>query len=231
MGVHVFGNPCDIEAIERIAQKNNLKVIYDGAHAFGVTYKDKSIFSYGDVSACSFHATKLFHTIEGGGIFAKDEAVSSRIELAKRFGHNYDEHLLLGINAKASEFQAAMGLVNMNHINEIIAQRERIFELYNRFLDSRFGKLTLREGATPNYAYYPIVLSSEDELKGIVDRLAKQNIHPRRYFYPSLNKLPYLRSTTDCPIAEDIARRVLCLPLYNGLKEKDIIRISRIINE
>lgn len=230
MAVHVFGNPCDIEAIQAIAEKHNLKVIYDSAHAFGVQYKGKSIFSYGDISTCSFHATKVFHTIEGGGIFTKSVELSERIELLKRFGHHYDEHVMLGINAKASELQAAMGLVNLNHIEEILTQRKEVFNLYDKHLNTNINRPAAPKEVTPNYAYYPIVFNSEKELLSKLQNLAEKDIYPRRYFYPSLNKLPYLVDVQSCPVSEDIASRIVCLPMYPGLEEEDVIKICEVIN-
>lgn len=231
MPVHVFGNPCDVEAIEAIAKKHDLKVIYDAAHAFGVKYKGKSLFDYGDISTGSFHATKLFHTIEGGCIIAKDKAVSDRVELIKRFGHNGDEHLMLGINAKASEFQAAMGLCNLNHIDEIIRARKKVVSLYDQLLDTNLGKQKISDDATYNYAYYPVIFKSEDRLLDVFGRLNKLNIFPRRYFYPSLNTLPYLNDAQSCPVSEDISKRIACLPLYVGLENTVIHKICEEINK
>lgn len=231
MAVHVFGNPCDVDAIELIARKHDLKVIYDGAHAFGVTYKGRSLLDYGDISTCSFHATKVFHTIEGGGIFTRDAAISERVDIIKRFGHNNDDHITLGINAKASEFQAAMGLVNIKHLVHITAQRKKVFDQYDNEIGDKFNKPRIVKDTLPNYAYYPLLLGSEEELLGVIGRLNSNNIFPRRYFYPSLNKLKYLKNTQACPISEDISRRIMCLPLYAGLDEKDVTRICEILNQ
>ena len=231
LAVHVFGNPCAVDEIDAIAKKHNIKVIYDGAHAIGVKYHGKSIFSYGDVSTCSFHATKLLHTIEGGGVFVKDKTVSDTIELLKRFGHTGDEHFILGINAKATELQAAMGLVNLKHIAEVSAGRKRVTELYDSLLTERFGRRAVKPGTTPNYAYYPLVFKNEAELKRVVGNLQKHDIHPRRYFYPSLNTLPYINEAAPCPVSEDIASRIVCLPLYYDLANADVKRIAKIINE
>jgi dTDP-4-amino-4,6-dideoxygalactose transaminase len=231
LAVHVFGNPCDVEAIERIAAAHSLTVIYDGAHAFGVKYKGRSLLQYGDISTCSFHATKLFHTIEGGCVIAKDGKVNAEIDLAKRFGHNADEHISLGINGKASELQAAMGLSNLGHIDEIISDRGRSIEIYREQLGDRFQLLALTEGTEYNNAYFPIVLHSETQLEALTAALNANEIFPRRYFYPSLNRLTYLSETSDCPISEDIASRILCLPLYVGLEEETIHRICGILTQ
>lgn len=228
LAVHVFGFSCEVEKIEIIAKKYNLKVIYDAAHAFGVEYKGKSLLSYGDISTCSFHATKIFHTIEGGGIVVKDKDVSKKAELIKRFGHEGDDHLILGINAKASEFQAAMGLVNLKHIDEILEKRKDICELYDRLLA---GVLTIpkpNKHTTRNYAYYPVLFKDEKSTVAIIDKLQKNNIFPRRYFYPSLNKIAYVNGES-CEVSEDVASRILCLPLYPGLSIDNINKIANII--
>jgi dTDP-4-amino-4,6-dideoxygalactose transaminase len=222
LAVHVFGNPCDVEAIEKIAADHSLTVIYDGAHAFGVKYKGRSLLDYGDISTCSFHATKLFHTIEGGCVIARDSSVDAEIDLAKRFGHNADEHLSLGINGKASEFQAAMGLCNFGHIAEVMADRGRAISRYRERLGDRFQLMELAEDTEYNNAYFPVVFDSEEQLTAITASLNERNVFPRRYFYPSLNTLPYLPSTSVRPVSEDIASRILCMPLYFGLTD-DII--------
>ncbi|MDB5175757.1 MAG: vioA [Candidatus Saccharibacteria bacterium] len=231
MPVHVFGFPCEVEKIEAIAKKHGLKVIYDAAHAFGVKYHGKSLLDYGDISTCSFHATKLFHTIEGGCIVAPDDAVSDKVELIKRFGHNGDEHFMLGINAKASEFQAAMGLCNLKYIDGNIAKRKVIFEKYSQLLNASFQKLALNDpNVDYNYMYYPVVLKDEPTLLKVVAALNEQNIFPRRYFYPSLNKLPYLDSNQSCPVSESISSRIICLPLYVGLELEQVERIANVMN-
>ncbi len=231
VAVHVFGNPCDIEAIEKIAKRHSLKVIYDAAHAFGVTHKGRSILNYGDISICSFHATKLFHTIEGGCLVAKDEDIYNKIELLKRFGHNGDEHIQLGINAKASEFQAAMGLSNLKYVADIIRERERLTNLYDQYLD---GSIIKPKGSTRvkyNYGYYPVIFNNTEKLEMVMEKLNSVNIFPRRYFSPSLNKLPYLKVKDRCPVSEDIADRILCLPLYVGLDNVTIRKICEVIKK
>lgn len=232
MPVHVFGNPCDIDVIDLIAKKHNLKVIYDGAHAFGVTVNGRSLLDYGDISTCSFHATKLFHTIEGGAIITRDDDLNSKIELIKRFGHEGDIHSRLGINAKASEFQAAMGLCNLKYVQENIKKRKKIAEQYDNLLKNKEPTLIVRPGVQHNYAYYPILLENEKEVARIIRKLNSKNIFPRRYFYPSLNTLPYLTgSRQNCPVAEDVAKRVICLPLYVGIEEDTINQICEVINQ
>lgn len=228
MAVHVFGYACDVEKIEQIAQKHNLKVIYDGAHAFGSKYKGKSLLSYGDVSTCSFHATKLFHTIEGGACIVKDDVVSNRLELQKRFGHQGDEHIMLGINAKQSEFHAAMGLANFPYIKTIIADRKRVSDQYDKLLAGSVGRPKPQINLEYNYAYYPVLFKNENELKTVFAALNKQEIFPRRYFYPSLNKLPYVASQS-CPVSEDISSRIACLPLYTDLNSECVTKIANLV--
>lgn len=230
MATHVFGHPCDIEKIDKIAKKHKLKVIYDGAHTFGCNYKNKSLLNSGDISICSFHATKLFHTIEGGCLVVKNKKINEKIELIKRFGHLGDNHYCLGINAKASEFQAAMGLCNLQYVDKIINERKKITNLYNDLLKNNVIKPIIPKNTKYNYSYYPVIFKNEEDLLKTVKNLNKNEIYPRRYFYPSLNTLPYLKNYQPCPISEDISKRILCLPLYIGLKKKIIIYICKIIN-
>lgn len=230
MAVHVFGYACDVEKVYIIAKKYNLKVIYDAAHAFASKYKGKSLLSYGDISTCSFHATKLFHTVEGGACVVNDKnkKVSDKLELAKRFGHTGDDHIQLGINAKNSEFHAAMGLANFPYIEQIIAERKTISLIYDELLPN-LQKPTKRKDLEYNYAYYPVVFESEEKLLKVFKALNKENIFPRRYFYPSLNKLSYV-SGENCPMSENISLRIACLPLYFGLEKQIVKKIAKIIN-
>lgn len=231
MPVHVFGYASDVEAIQKIADKHNLKVIYDAAHAFGSVYKGKALSSYGDISTLSFHATKLFHTVEGGAIIVKDEQISKKLDLIKRFGHYCDTHFYLGINGKQSEFHAAMGLAIFPYLSEIMHSRKHISDLYDLYLEGCLGRPKLQEDLEYNYAYYPVLFHNESELKRVFDALNAQNIYPRRYFYPSLNTLPYLKDKQFCPISEDICSRIACLPLYPSLGEKEVQSICAIIKK
>ena len=228
--VHVFGYACNVEKIKKIAQKHNLKVIYDGAHAFAGKYKGKSLLSYGDISICSFHATKLFHTIEGGGCVIKDKAINEKIDLMKRFGHLRDDHLSLGINAKQTEFNAAMGLCILPYVKKIISERKKISKMYDELLDNKFVRPKKQTDLEYNYAYYPVVFESEKQLQKIFKKLEAEKIYPRRYFYPSLNTLPYLDNPESCPVSEDISVRVACLPLFVGIEEQIIEKICKILN-
>lgn len=229
MAVHVFGYACDVDKIQEIAQKYNLKVIYDAAHTFGSFYKGKALSAYGDVSTLSFHATKLFHTIEGGACIVKDEAISDRLEMIKRFGHQEDTHICLGINAKQDEFNAAMGLTIFPHLPEIFAKRRHICETYDYLLEGTVKRPKFQKDLEYNYAYYPVLFKSEHELLKVFSALNTEDIFPRRYFYPSLNNLPYLKEEQICPLSEDISRRIACLPLFPELKEINVQKIAYII--
>jgi dTDP-4-amino-4,6-dideoxygalactose transaminase len=234
LATHVFGNPCNIETIEKIAKKYNLKVIYDAAHCFGVKYNGKSIFEYGDISTCSFHATKLFHTGEGGAMFAKDSKLQHQLFYSHNFGHKgpLDFHGL-GINGKMSELQAALGLAVLPHLDFIIEERKKVVDFYNHFLNSpRLQTLKVRERTKWNYSYYPVIFETEEKLLQVQIALNNNEIFPRRYFYPSLNSIDYTKSCqSKMPISESTASRILCLPLYVGLREDELLKIITIINK
>lgn len=231
LATHVFGNPCHIEAIEAIAEKHHLKVIYDAAHAFGVTYNGKSIFEYGDVSTCSFHATKLFHTGEGGALFTKDAELQHQLFYSHNFGHNGPLAFHgLGVNGKISELQAAMGLAVLPHMQTILAERKRVVDFYNQHLNfDKIQTLKIRVNTQWSYSYYPIVFKDEVTLLQVQKALNAEQIFPRRYFYPSLNTVDYL-SGQKMPVSEGIASRVLCLPLYADLSKNDLVQIVEILN-
>lgn len=230
LATHVFGNPCEIEAIENIASKHNLKVIYDAAHCFGATYKGKSIFEFGDVSTTSFHATKLFHTIEGGAVFSKDSDLLHRINRMKNFGHaGFDKYDGVGINGKNSEFHAAMGLCNIKYFEEILSKRKEQSLLYDKLLEGvNISKIEIQAGAGWNYSYYPVIFENEGAMGDIKKKLEENGIYPRRYFYPSLDTLDYVE-THPVKISKDIAERILCLPLYFELSENDQQKICGLI--
>ncbi|MDF7815126.1 DegT/DnrJ/EryC1/StrS family aminotransferase [Hymenobacter sp. YC55] len=229
LATHVYGYPCDVVKIEAIAQRHQLKVIYDGAHAFGTKVAGRSLLTYGDLTACSFHATKLFHTGEGGALIAHTDELAKKIWLLKSFGHFGDDHMLLGINGKNSEFHAALGLCMLPRVTELIATRAQLYQLYHHEL----AGLTLRYPVMPagieyNYAYFPVVFENEAQLLDIKQLLAENEIDARRYFFPSLNHLPYAPSES-CPVAEDIATRVLCLPFYPQLPPVQVRRIAGLV--
>lgn len=231
LATHVFGNPCNIEAIEAIAQKHKLKVIYDAAHCFGVEYNNQSVFNFGDVSTCSFHATKIFHTGEGGAIFCGDNELKNQLFYSHNFGHNGPSTFAgVGINGKISELQAAMGLAVFPYMAEIVEARKKVVDHYNANLDfSELKTFALRENTVWNYSYYPVIFKDEAQLLKIEKALIEQDIIPRRYFYPSLNTIGYCQSA-PMPISENIATRVLCLPLYVGLETSDLEKIVMLIN-
>lgn len=219
LATHVFGNPCHVTVIEAIAAKHGLQVIYDAAHAFGVTYQGKSIFHYGDVSTCSFHATKLFHTGEGGGVFCKDSELYQKLFYHHNFGHEGQEAFQgLGINAKMSELQAALGLAVLPYMPQIVGHRKKAVTYYQEHL-SQYTTLKLREGTQWNYAYYPIIFDSEALLLTAQERLNALDIYPRRYFYPSLHTLPYV-SGLYMPVSQSVSERILCLPLSHDISEE-----------
>jgi dTDP-4-amino-4,6-dideoxygalactose transaminase len=232
LATHVFGNPCNVEEIERIAKKHNLKVIYDAAHCFGVKYKGKSIFEYGDVSTCSFHATKLFHTGEGGAVFCKDPELFQKIYYSHNFGHNGPLAFHgLGINGKISELQAAMGLAVLPNVTDLIAKRKQLIDAYRNYLsNSNIQHLKFRSDTTWNYSYFPIVFNSETSLLKVQLELNNAGIEPRRYFYPSLNILPYLNEMQTCVASEKIASHILCLPVYHTLTDNQVKVIAQIVN-
>lgn len=220
--VHVFGNACEVEEIERIANKHNLKVIYDAAHAFDVKYKNQTVLNYGDISTLSFHATKLFHTIEGGALIINDDKLVEKARYLINFGiKNAEEIPHLGTNAKMNEFEAAMGLCVLDDIEEIKEKRKEILENYRKELKDLVQFQEQNENATQNYSYFPIVLKSEEQLLKIQKVLNAKKIFPRRYFYPSLDTLNYIEPKQECEISRDISKRILCLPIFVEL-EKDI---------
>lgn len=231
LATHVFGNPCHVEAIEVIAKKHNLKVIYDAAHAFGVKYKNESIFNFGDVSTCSFHATKLFHTGEGGALFTKDVDLQHQLFYSHNFGHNGPEAFHgLGINAKISELQAAMGLTVLPYMETILESRKKVVEFYNQHLNFKeLKKIKIKENTEWNYSYYPVIFESENELLKVQKALNKEYIFPRRYFYPSLNTIAYVKGAA-MPVSESISSRILCLPLYAGLETSALELLEQIVH-
>ncbi len=219
LATHVYGIPCDVEAIDVIAKKHGLKVIYDAAHAFDVQYKGRSILQWGDASTLSFHATKLFHTVEGGAVVVHDEGVDGRVRFLRSFGHYGDEHFTLGINAKMSELHAAMGMAVLPYLTSLIVGRKAITNRYDKRIN---GTSVLRpvvpDNTTYNYAYYPILFQDERTREQVLGRMSERSVNCRRYFFPSLNALPYVVSG-QMPISEKISGCVLCLPLYTGMDD------------
>lgn len=231
LATHVYGNPCDVEAIEAIAKKHNLKVVYDAAHAFGVKLNGRSVFDFGDIATCSLHATKLYHSVEGGLVLTKDTALLKKLAYVRNFGFNGPETFAeLGLNGKNSEFHAAMGLANLKYVPEIIEKRRYLSERYDQNLKGfRAIKPKWHANATNNYAYYPIVLESEELLLRCTEALRAREIFARRYFYPSLaTSTPYLPNQS-LEVTDDIASRVLCLPLYFDLDITEVDLICRLM--
>jgi len=229
IATHVFGNPCEINKIDAIAKKHNLKIIYDAAHSFGTEYLDKSTFEYGDISTCSFHSTKIFHTGEGGALFTNDEELYSKLFYHHNFGHKGQENFHgLGINAKMSELQAAMGLSVFPYFDDILAKRKTLYKLYQKELKDNVTFQKINSDCKYNYAYIPVIFNSEQELLTCKDKLNDNNIFPRRYFYPSLNTIEYINGS-KMAVSESISKRILCLPLYYNLSEMEVIKISTLI--
>ena len=232
LAVHVYGNPCNVAAIASIAKRHKLKVIYDAAHAFGVRVGKKSVMSFGDVSTISFHATKLFHTAEGGAVITNDDALAEKISRMRNFGYDDRDHIAhLGINAKNSELHAAMGLCVLPKVKALIRRRRRICEIYSEL----FRKTSLRTPrmhpqASINSSYYPVIFPSHTVMLRVRKYLNEHSIAPRRYFYPSLNTLGYVKHS-QCRVAEDIVHRVLCLPLYPELTNRQVTTIARLVLE
>lgn len=236
--VHVYGNMCDVERIEEIAKKHNLKVIYDAAHAFGVKYNGKSSACFGDMSMYSFHATKVFNTIEGGAVCFKNDSLVTVLNDLKNFGiHNPESTLYIGGNAKMNEFQAAMGICNLRHLNEEIRKRKVVENQYRKRLQGIKGIVLCnpQKNVTPNYAYFPVVFDGFKKTRDqVFDELKQNNIIARKYFYPLVNEMECYKSfpTADVkktPVAKYIADRVLTLPMYADLDLEDVDIICDII--
>jgi dTDP-4-amino-4,6-dideoxygalactose transaminase len=251
LATHVYGYPCDVEAIAAIARRHNLRVIYDAAHAFGSTLGGVGLLNFGDMATLSFHATKLFHSIEGGGVVVHSEEMARQVWLLKSFGHLVDDYYSIGTNGKMSEFHAAMGLCMLPRVDEFIQRRQHLSQLYDERLATAMRQHGLQRprpqhpevastkgfsGSSDrslgyNFSYYPVVFPTHEAMMRAKEALANERVNTRRYFYPSLNTLPYLpaEQRVACPVSESIASRVLCLPLYVELAEADVERIAAII--
>ena len=239
LATHVFGVPCDVKAIERIAKTHNLKVIYDAAHCFGTKINGVSVLNYGDLSTLSLHATKLMHSVEGGAIFVNDSSphvegltgpvspLRYTVNRLRNFGHFGPEVFDgVGINAKNSEIHAAIGLVNLRYADEIMTDRERQHERYDQGLATlALTKPEIAENVDWNKSYYPVVFKSQEEAIHVLDGLEACRIYARRYFYPALNTLPYILRPGKTPNADAISASILCLPLYFGLEDEKITRV------
>jgi len=237
--VHCYGHPCDVEAIQKIADKHSLKVIYDAAHAFGVQCHCGSILSHGDLSILSFHATKVFNTFEGGAIVCPDADTKLRIDQLKNFGHDGEISVVApGINGKMSEFNAALGLLQLKYVDRAIAQRKEIDLAYRaKLMDIKGIKCLDGSGEmVANYAYFPILVRTEYPISrdDLYQRLKEINIHPRRYFYPLISDFPMYRTlpsarTENLPVAKIAAEQILCLPIYPDLDNSVVDKIVQVI--
>lgn len=238
--VHVYGQPCAVEEIQQIAIKHGLKVIYDAAHAFGVKYKGTGIGRYGDASMFSFHATKVFNSIEGGAVCYQKSEIGDKLYRLRNFGIMDEETVdAVGVNAKMNEFQAAMGLCNLRHVEEEIGKRKRVFERYKIYLDQIEGIhiMNIKEDVEYNYAYFPVVFDerilgfSRDDVD---EKLKNQGIYARKYFYPITNNFNCYNqdySVQDTPVAYELSKRVLTLPMYADLELSAVDHICELILE
>lgn len=218
---HVFGNACEIDEIDKIAKKHKLKVIYDASHAFDVKYKDQHILNYGDISIVSFHATKVFHTIEGAAIVIKDDALYEKAKIVRNYGIDApDSVAMLGINAKMNEIQAAMGLCMLDEVDEIKKERQESYALYTNSLNKHVQLQKKNSDSTQSYSYFPIVFKSEDEMKKVQKALKEENIVARQYFNPSLDTLPYVESKKTMHNSRDLSSRILVIPMHSNIEFK-----------
>ncbi|WP_238984596.1 DegT/DnrJ/EryC1/StrS family aminotransferase [Billgrantia kenyensis] len=233
--VHVYGNPCNVEKFEDLSEDMKVPVIYDASHTFSIKYKGQSILNRGDASTISFHATKLFHTVEGGGIVFKDDEVFERARLMLNFGlgENAEDIVAPGINAKMSEVHAAYGLSVLHSIDEILSERAEVLSYYHQGLNGVVELPRWREGATQNAAYAPIIMDSENQCLKVLESLKKVGVVARRYFYPSLHHTSEYKSdwNDSCKNVTGIANRVICLPLYPGLEKHDVANIVEAVKE
>lgn len=224
--VHVYGNACDVDALEQIAAQHNIKTIYDGAHAFGVTLRGKSLLSYGDAATLSLHATKLFHAVEGGAVIFKRAEDLERAKQYINFGYRQPGDLQnVGINCKMSEFHAAMGLAVLDEIDTITQQRAEIYHFYKSRLEGAVQFPLWHPEASENYAYFPVMLKDEQQLLRVKAKFDQASIQARRYFFPSLDSLNYDSQQQYCTVSRRVASRSLCLPLYPGLEKSDQLKI------
>ena len=231
--VHVFGNPCDVEAIEKIANKHKLKVIYDAAHAIGSTYKGKSLLEYGDISATSMHGTKLFNTAEGGGCITNNYELNEKLKRIRFFGHDNSKNIVEdGFNGKMTEVHAALGIANLKYYDQVLQDRKDKYIYYKEKLakNQDLSFQIVKHGEL-NYSYFPLIFISEEGLLKVEKALNKKYIFPRRYFYPSLNTYSKVFKYIKMPISENISKKILCLPLYLRLDYKDMDKIISIIKE
>jgi len=233
VATHVYGNACDVNALGEVARRRGLRLVYDAAHAFGASFDGRALAAFGDVATLSFHATKLFHTVEGGAVVTDDDEIARRVAYLRNFGHQGQEAFQgLGINGKNSEVHAAMGLCLLPRMTEIVAERRVLSQRYDDHfaaIRDALGRPVLRAGLTYNYAYYPVLLADAAEVVEVQRRCAEANVLTRRYFYPSLcGALPYVPEVA-VPVARDAASRVLCLPLYTGMSHAALDYVASLV--
>ena len=233
LGVHTFSNPCNVQKINKIAKNHNIKVIYDAAHSMFVNYKKKSILSYGDLSATSLHATKILNSVEGGACISKNNFLDKKIKSLRFFGFDDKGSIEnFGTNAKMTEMHAIMGILNLKNIKKVLSERKRQYLMYfNLLKNNQFLSFQSFDKDSYNYSYMPIIVNSNKKLKNIIQLLNDNNYFPRRYFYPSLNKLKKIAVKQKFVNSEYLAERILCLPLYYGLEDRHIKKICKLINE
>ncbi|MCC6865623.1 MAG: DegT/DnrJ/EryC1/StrS family aminotransferase [Ignavibacteria bacterium] len=229
MAVHVYGNPCNISEIQKIANEYNLKVIYDASHALGINYKNKSLFYFGDISTTSFHATKIINTAEGGALFTNNNNIANEIRLKRNFG--YENYVIrsLGVNAKMSELNAALGIAEMKYLSVNLTKRKKVFLLYKKLLLSNEFIKYQKFNAEQNYSYFPVLFSTKSLKEKVVNKLNKEHIFPREYFSPSLELV--FGSKITCPVTYDISQRILCLPLSFHITVSQVKRVCNIVNK
>lgn len=229
--VHVYGNVCDVDAIETVAREHGLRVVYDAAHAFGVRYKGVPVVCRGDASVLSFHATKVFSTVEGGAVCWSDPGLRQPLDDEKNFGiRDAQTCAATGGNAKLDELRCAMGICNLRHIDEALQARERLAMLYRRLLGDAVSWFSIREGATSNNSYMPVLFENRRRRDTVCDTLESAGIKPRKYFWPlACDAAPYLNLSADVPVARNLSNRVLTLPLYPELPEAEVERLCNLI--
>jgi len=222
--VHVFSSPSDVIQIQTIANRYGLKIICDAAHAMATNYQEASVLNHGDISAFSFHATKLFNTAEGGACVTNDDALAERVKRMRFFGFDLEKEIVdEGMNAKMTEVSAGLGLANLKYLDQVRSNRREKYLLYKNILsDCEFLVFQKYNSEEYNYSYFPVLFDSEEILLKIKERLQSNNIFPQRYFYPSLNTVSVFQPQATLPVAERVAKTVLCLPLYDNLSKKSI---------
>ena len=231
LGVHVFGRPCDLEGLEKIKKQKKIKLIYDLSHCFGIKLKNrKNIFNFGDIGIMSFHATKHFHTTEGGAIITNNNILAKKCRQLVNFGFYKDNFVSPGINAKLNEFSSAIGLENLKTLKEIVIKKKNNYHLYKKYLTKKIHLKAENSEYISNFHYLPAIFPNEKLLVKTIKELNKNYIYPRRYFYPSLNKLSYLNNQKNMPNSEKASKRIICLPTHHTLKKNQILKTINIIN-